>query len=169
MISNFYKDLEAARGAETLVFELLVGAAADTYTFEWVGDNPAYYNLGDIRAINKATGKESFIEVKDDSRIADTGNVLCENGVDYGYSYAIGNIYNHFDCYAIRSAKENKVYLINGEILRANFKKGRRVYIEHPQQATDAFLLPLAEIKRLGGLIGTISYDLERRQASIAA
>ena len=82
MLSNFKRDLAAARDAEILVLQLLMGAT-DDYDFFWVGDNREYFNKGDIKAIDKATGKESYIEVKDDSRIADTHNILCEEQIDY--------------------------------------------------------------------------------------
>ena len=168
MISNFKRDLEAARDAEILVLQLLAGAT-DAYTFEWVGDNRDYFHKGDIKAVNKSTGLESFIEVKDDSRIADTDNVLCEDRVDYDDYSAIGNIHNKYNIYTVVSKQERKIYVIDGEVLKANYKLGEFKYIQHRQQATAAYLLPLAIIKRKGGLLATISYDLESRTASIAA
>ena len=168
MLKNFYRDLNAARDAELLVRDLLAGAT-DAYTFEWVGDMPAYYSKGDIRAIDKTSGKEIFIEVKDDSRIADTGNVLCEVEVDY-YDYQVrGNIYNDFNIYVVVSKQQKRIYVIDGEVLKANYRQGYRKYIPHGEQATDAYLLPLGTIKRMGGLLATIEYDLESRQARIAA
>ena len=143
-LKNFKSDLEKARTAEYLVFRLLVGASAGRYNFEWVGDNREYYDKGDIKAIDKETGKEIFIEVKDDSRIAETRNILCEERVDYTFYSSIGNIHSAFDVYAIVSKKENKVYILNGEILKENYKKyGTYKYIEHPQQASEVYLLPL--------------------------
>lgn len=168
MVSNFKRDLDAARDAEFLVLQLLIGAT-DAYDFYWVGDNREYFNKGDIKAVNKATGKEIFIEVKDDSRIADTDNVLCEDRVDYdGYS-AIGNIHNEYNIYIVVSKQERKIYILDGEVLKANYKLGEFKYIQHRQQATAAYLLPLGIMRRKGGLLATISYDLESRRASIAA
>lgn len=168
MLSNFKRDLEAARDAEILVLELLCGATKD-YDFVWVGDNPTYYHLGDILAIDKATGKQIYIEVKDDSRIADTDNILCEDAVDYDDYTARGNIHNDFDVYVVVSKQERKIYVLDGKVLKANYKLGQYKYIQHRQQATEAYLLPLVVMKRRGGLLATISYDLESRRASIAA
>ena len=168
MLSNFKRDLAAARDAEVLVLQLLAGAT-DAYTFEWVGDNRDYFHKGDIKAVNKSTGLESFIEVKDDSRIAYTHNILCEEEVDY-FDYQVkGNIYNEFDAYIVVSKQERKIYILSGEVLKANYKRGYKKYIPHLEQATEAYLLPLDVIKAEGGLLATISYDLESRRASIAA
>ena len=170
MNSQFYKDLEAARDAEYLVRDLLAGATKD-YEFHWVGDNPTYYHKGDIAAVNKATGAVSFIEVKDDSRIADTGNILCEEQVEFfDCDYCRkGNMYNEFDVYVVVSKQAREIYVIRGEVLKANYKQGYKKYIPHKTQATDAYLLPLGVIKEAGGLLAVIKYDLESRQASIAA
>lgn len=168
MLSSFKSDLAAARDAELLTLQLLAGAT-DKYSFEWVGDNPACYHKGDILAIDKATGKEIYIEVKDDSRIADTHNILCEEEVDY-FDYTVkGNIYNDFDIYVVVSKQERKIYVIDGKVLKANYKQGYKKYIPHREQASDCYLLPLGTIKAVGGLHATISYDLESRRASIAA
>lgn len=168
MLSNFKRDLEAARDAEILVLELLAGATKD-YDFIWVGDNPTYYHLGDILAIEKATGKEIYIEVKDDGVIYKTGNVLCEDEVDY-FDYQVrGNIHNGFNIYVVVSKQEKRIYVIDGVVLKANYKQGIRRYIQHGEQATDAYLLPLSKLKAAGGLLATIHYDLESRRASIAA
>ena len=168
MISNFKRDLDAARDAEFLVLQLLMGAT-DAYDFYWVGDSREYFNKGDIKAVNKSTGQESFIEVKDDSRIADTHNVLCEEEVDY-FDYQVkGNIYNEFDAYIVVSKQERKIYILSGEFLKANYKRGYKKYIPHLEQATEAYLLPLDVIAAEGGLLATITYDLESRTASIAA
>ena len=168
MVSNFKRDLEAARDAELLVMQLLAGAT-DKYSFEYVGDNREYFSKGDIKAIDKTTGKEIFIEVKDDSRIGDTGNVLCEEEVDY-FDYTVkGNIYNDFDIYVVVSKKTREIFVILGEVLKAIYKQGTRRYIEHREQASDCYLLPLSKLKAAGGLLATISYDLESRRASIAA
>ncbi|MBO5062889.1 MAG: hypothetical protein J6C08_00185 [Campylobacter sp.] len=168
MLSNFKRDLEAARDAEFLVLQLLMGAT-DAYDFFWVGDNREYFNKGDIKAIDKSTGREIYIEVKDDSRIADTDNVLCEEEVDYFDYTARGNIHNDYDVYVVVSKQERKIYVLDGKVLKANYKLGQYKYIQHRQQASNVYLLPLGILKRKGGLLATISYDLESRRASIAA
>lgn len=170
MLSSFKRDLEAARDAEILTLQLLAGAT-DKYSFEWVGDNPAYYNKGDIKAIDKESGKEIFIEVKDDSRIADTHNILCEEEVEFfDCDYCKkGNMYNAFNIYVVVSKQAREIYVIDGEALKANYKQGIKRYIPHREQASTVYLLPLSKIKAAGGLHATIHYDLESRRASIAA
>jgi hypothetical protein len=75
-MTQFRKDLEAARASELLVYNYLLSLGLDGVSFELVNDNPAYYHKGDI--IARAANKEIGIDVKCDSRIAETSNVLCE-------------------------------------------------------------------------------------------
>ena len=167
---QFKQDLEAARDAELLVLQLLAGAT-DAFDFHWVGDNPTYYHKGDIVAVNKINGNQLFIEVKDDSRIFETENVLCEEEVeffDYDYTRK-GNMYNEFDVYVVVSKQQRAIFCIDGKVLKANYKHGKRKYIPHKTQATDAYLLPLSVIEAEGGLLAVIEYDLESRRAWIAA
>ena len=81
MLGNFYQDLAKARGAERLVRETFAALTND-YTFEDVSNEREYFYRGDIKAI-AADGREIFIEVKDDSRIQETHNVLCETAIYY--------------------------------------------------------------------------------------
>jgi hypothetical protein len=68
-----------------------------------VADQPQYYHKGDLRII-LPTG-ERFVEVKDDSRIADTQNILCEEEVFYKdiNEFVKGNMYSDYDIYAVVS------------------------------------------------------------------
>lgn len=158
MLNNFYSDLAQAKEAEDIVLNTF-SAMTDKYTFNPVSDNPAYYYKGDIIAISE-DGREIGIEVKDDSRIADTSNVLCEEEVYYKYNdyYGKGNMQSNYDIYCVVSRKEQKIYVIDFNILRANYKKGEFCEVRHPQQITYCYLLNLGTIKRLGGLIATIHY-----------
>ena len=92
MLKEFYNDKEKAREAELLVRDILAALTTD-YTFVAIGDVREYRYKGDIKAIDK-NGKEIFLEVKDDSRIADTGNVLCEeeNYIKESDYYIKGNM-----------------------------------------------------------------------------
>lgn len=58
----------------------------EEYSFIDVSNDRAYFNKGDIKAI-AADGREIMIEVKADSRIAQTRNVLCE---EENYWFASG-------------------------------------------------------------------------------
>lgn len=104
MVDNFYNDLRAAKGAEYLVAECMA-QLTDAYTFENVGDLREYFHKGDIIATDKATGKRTFIEVKDDACIANTKNVLCEETVFYSEQskYEKGNMYSDYEIYCVVS------------------------------------------------------------------
>ena len=81
MTFEFFRDLEAAKPAENLVYNYLLSIGLEV---ENVSDNPLYYSKGDLK-ITLPTGT-IFVDVKDDRRIAKTGNVFaeewttCENG-----------------------------------------------------------------------------------------
>lgn len=156
---EFYKDLRNAQSAELLVKNVFENLTSD-YSFSWVGEQKECYYKGDILA-TAADGRKIYIEVKKDGRIADTGNVLCEYGVYYKeYDYfGDGNMCNSdTSIYCIVSEKENKIYVIDYSILKANYKKGIHKIIEHSTQKTYCYLLSLYELQKLGGLLYTINY-----------
>jgi hypothetical protein len=103
MLKDFFSDMENAKQAELLVRDTLAALTKD-YTFVAIGDVKEYRYKGDIKAID-AAGNELFIEVKDDSRIADTGNILCEeeNYIKDGDYYIKGNMHCDSDIYCIVS------------------------------------------------------------------
>ncbi len=159
MLKNFYKDLAAAKPAEQLVLKTLSSLATDYYFYD-VSDIKEYRYRGDIRVINKITNREYFLEVKNDSRIADTGNVLCEyqNYIKDGDYFIKGNMFSDYDFYCIVSQQQRKIYIIDFSILKANYTKGEHKVIYHYDQDTYCYLLPLLVVKRLGGLIAEIDY-----------
>ena len=158
MVRDFYSDLEKAKSAESLVANVFSSLTND-YTFEEVGDQREYFYRGDIKATT-ADGREVFIEVKNDSRIAETHNVLCEEEVFYkeGGYFGKGNMKSNYDIYCVVSQQDKKIYVIDFPILKANYRKGEFKVIHHYDQATYCYLLPLGTIKKLGGLITTIEY-----------
>lgn len=158
MVSDFYSNLAQAKEAEDIVLNVF-STMSDKYDFVSVSDNPAYYYKGDILAISE-DGREIGIEVKDDSRIAETMNVLCEDEVYYKSCdyYGKGNMQSDYDIYCVVSRQEKKIYVIDFDILRANYRKGEFREIRHPQQTTYCYLLNIGTIQRLGGLIATIHY-----------
>lgn len=160
MIDNFQTDLAWGKQGEEIVLNVLSALRSDL-TFVDVSNDYRYYHNGDIAAIDKKTDKIYFIEVKNDSRIADTGNILCEDEVYYkrhDYS-ARGNMYNNTDIYAIVSKKEKKIYFIDFKILQKNYTLGEFRKMDYPQQYSYVFLLPLGTIKKLGGLLAVVNYD----------
>lgn len=156
MITNFQKDLEKGRIAEGLVMDLFALLSKD-YMFVDVASDRECFHKGDILAI-APDGREIYIEVKNDSRIADTGHILCEEEVFYyrdGLSVK-GNMYNNTDIYVVVSEKDELVYVIDFKVLQKNYKKGDFMVIPHAQQASYVYLLELCRIKQYGGLIATI-------------
>lgn len=76
MLTDFKEDLKLGNEAEHLVKRVLSNLTTQ-YAFEVVGDQREYRYKGDIKAIG-ADGNETMIEVKNDSCIASSGNILCE-------------------------------------------------------------------------------------------
>ena len=158
MIRDFWNDLNNAKYAEKLVRETF-SQLTDKYTFEDVADIKEYRYRGDIRA-TAADGRQIYIEVKDDGRIADTGNVLCEEENFYkdGGYFGKGNMQSNYDIYCVVSQSERNIYVIDFPTLQANYKKGQFKIIHHYDQDTYCYLLPIGTVKRLGGLIAEVSY-----------
>lgn len=158
MNNTFYRDLESARGAEQLVYNVLSTLDKER-VYEYVGADRAYFYKGDIKATDKS-GKEIYIEVKNDSRIAQTQRVLCEEGnlfksIDY---YKEGSMYNNCDIYCVVSEQEHKIYVIDFKVLQKHYQKGEYREIEHPTNTCYAFLLEICRIKQFGGLITILDY-----------
>ena len=158
MVGNFYQDLAKARGAERLVRETFAALTND-YKFEDVSNEREYFYRGDIKAI-AADGKEIFIEVKDDSRIQETHNVLCETAVYYYErgEYGKGNMSANYDIYCVVSRAEQKIYVFDFPTLKANYGRGRRKEIDHYDQRTICYLVSLDILKDCGALIAIIDY-----------
>lgn len=156
---EFKKDLANAKSAERLVRQVFSSLTTE-YSFEDVSEIPTCYSLGDIKATNKTTGKEIYIEVKDDSRIADTYNILCEDEVYYKDSdyYAKGNMHSNYDIYCVVSQQARKIYVLDFSVLRKIYKKGDFKVIRHPRQESECYLLPLCYASRDGALITTVNY-----------
>lgn len=159
MVDNFYKDLEKARGAEALVAQILKQRNPEFQVIE-VGDNRQYFHKGDILVITP-TGEQHFFEVKDDSCIWKTGNVLCEDCVYYHNSdcYIDGNMYSDYEIYTVVNQNDRVIYFIDFKKLQKIYRKyGTYKEIAHSQQTTFAYLLDLYDIKRNGALIQEIKY-----------
>lgn len=158
MISNFKRDLNNAKEAERVALATL-SFLYPKYCFIDISEERAYYNTGDIKAVEKDTGIVSYFEVKDDSRIAETHNVLCEEEICYAdIGFVKGNMYSNYQYYLIVSKPEKKIYILDFEKLKANYRKGELKVIEHTEQTTIAFLCPLGDCKAWGALIKEISY-----------
>ena len=156
MLSNFSADLAAAKEAEQIVKEAIAAAG---YQVLDVSDDPQYYHSGDLKIL--LPSGERFVEVKDDSRIADTRNILCEEEVYYKESGRLvpGNMHSNYDIYAVVSKKENLIYFFDFSKLKEIYKRfGTYKTIQHPEQYSNCYLLELCRAKQFGALIAKINY-----------
>lgn len=158
MIKGFYEDLREAQKAEQLVLETLQERAPQL-TFLAVGTDREYFHKGDIKVVAN-NGKENFIEVKNDSVIYKTGNILLEDEVYYKDNdwYGKGNLHSDYEYYAIVSEQERRIYILDFSILREASHLGEYKVIEHPSQITYCYLLPLGIAKAKGAVITTLNY-----------
>ena len=158
MITNFYKDLRKGHRAERIVKDVF-SSLTDKYTFTDVSNDPAYYHSGDIIA-TAADGRQIMIEVKNDSVIHSTGNVLCEEEVYYKERgcYKDGFMYNDYEIYCVVSEPSRKIYVMDFKVLKEHYKEGRYKYFDYSQQASDTYLLSLGLIEDYNGLIKVVEY-----------
>lgn len=158
MLNEFQKDLAQAKYAEQLVLDYL-SSLTSYWSFQDVSNQREYFYRGDIKATAE-DGRELFIEVKDDSRIADTHRVLCEeeNYIKDGGYFIKGGMYNQTDIYVVVSQQERKIYIIDFKVLQQIYRKGEFKVIPHAQQDTYCYLLDLYIIKRYKGLIDILEY-----------
>lgn len=158
MVSNFWDDLRIARKAEDIVRDTFA-ALTNAYTFIDVGSQKEYFHKGDIKAV-AADGREIMIEVKNDGRIADTHNLLCEES---NYYYATGetikgNFYSDYQIYCVVSQAERKIYVMDFSKLKAHYKSGRYKEVYHLEQISSFYLCPLEEVRQWGAMIAEIDY-----------
>lgn len=158
MVSNFWSDLAQARKAEDLVREVFANLT-DKYTFVDVANQREYFKKGDIKAV-AADGREVFIEVKKDSRIADTHNLLCEEE-NYFHStgeWIKGNFYSDYQIYCVVSEAERKIYVMDFSILKQHYKSGQWKQIRHWEQTCYCYLCPLGNVRAWGAMIAEVDY-----------
>ena len=158
MLQSFQKDLKEAKAAEAIVLHAL-NSLTTGFTFEDVSNDRQCFYKGDIRAI-AADGRELYIEVKDDKRIAETGRVLCEeeNYIKCSDYWIKGGMYNNTDIYAVVSQQERKIYFFDFKQLQKIYKKGEYKVIQHAQQDSYCYLLELCRIKQWGAFMGVLKY-----------
>ena len=158
MVSNFWSDLAQAHKAETLVQRVFAGLTKE-YKFYDVSSEREYFNKGDIIAIG-ADGRKVFIEVKNDSRIAQTQNLLCEEE-NYFYNpgeWKKGNFYSDYQIYCVHSAQDQKIYVMDFAKLKAHYKSGKFKCIKHFDQDCYCYLCPLDDVRAWGAMIAEVEY-----------
>ena len=158
-MSQFQEDLIAARPAEILVLQVL-SSLTNKYNFVDIAAEPQYYDYGDILATGE-DGSEFFIDVKNDSRIWETKNILCEELVYDKRSdrEKIGFMYSNYNYICIVSQRESRIYVIDFDILKQIYKKGEFRVFNHPTQYTEGYLLNIATVKKYKGLKAIINYE----------
>ena len=159
MSYDFWKDLTAAKKVEQKALEVFQRLCADLQFID-VSDDKQYYHKGDIKAI-AADGTEYMLEIKGDSRIHETGNVLCEEE-NFWYNTGKttkGNMYSDYQYYCVVSEQARKIAVIDFQVLRAHYKHNHEYReIKHYDNISCVYLFPLKEIKKLGGLIALLDY-----------
>lgn len=156
---DFWKDLEKAKKVEKLALGVFQSQSKQ-YQLIDVSDIKEYYHKGDLKAI-APDGKEYILEIKADSRIHETGNVLCEEQVLFYDTGKIskGNMYSDYQYYCVVSEAARKIAVIDFQVMRAHYKNNHKyITIKHRESETEAYLFPLKEIKELGGLIALLDY-----------
>lgn len=152
MVKNFYRDLENSYESVEQVINTLQPLTFD-YVFYPTGLE--YQHKGDIGVLDLSNSKVHYIEVKDDSRIAQTHNVLCEEAVYYHESdtEVKGNMYSDYEYYCVVSQQEQKLYIIDFKGLKKIYRNYTRKLIPHEEQTTIAFLVPLGDLRKQNMII----------------
>lgn len=168
MLKDFNKDLEKGKRAEKIVLDTLSNLT-DEFAFADVSDKRECFYRGDLMAWN-ADFRTFFLEVKNDSAIAKTGKILCEEEVYYKTAdyYGKGNMQSNSDFYIVVSEEEKKMYILDFKVLQKIYRKGEFKEIKHPQQITYAYLLDLWIARKHGALLATIDYEERRVKTYVA-
>lgn len=161
MVANFYSDLEKAKTGEAITLSVLQHTT-DEYVFDDVSEDEEYYYRGDIRATDNDWGLDEFyLDVKMDSRIADTGNILCEEKVYFKESgtYSKGNMKSDYDYLAIISVDAQRIFIIDFPKLKKHYKEGRFYTKDHGEQITYGTLFPLSKAWKYNMVEAVIDYE----------
>ena len=146
-----------AKTAEKTVLDVF-SKIAPQYNFTDVSNDRRYFYRGDILTIAK-DGREIGIEVKQDSRIWETGNVLCEEKVLFFDSgMAQGNMDSNYDIYCVVSPQKRRIWVFDFAIMKKLYKNGRYIEIQHEEQVTFAYLVSIDYFDRNGALIAIVDY-----------
>lgn len=159
-MTNFNKDAAAALPGELKVMEVLASKTND-FSFSHIDDQEVNGKKGDILAIEKKSGKAIYIEVKNDSRISQTGNVLCEYQKYYYDSNKTkaGSMFYNYEIYLVHSQDSRTLYVIDFKKLRTFYTiLGDWIQIEEGVEITYGFLVRLKDIIRYNALLYTIEY-----------
>lgn len=168
MVKGFYEDLAKAKKGEAIVLEVLSNATTD-YDFNDVSNDQQYFHRGDIECYDNFWFVHYYIDVKDDSCVSYTGNILAEHRVWYrssGWKEGFMQSAN-YDYVAYLSQPDNKIYMLDFEAWKKNYRKHFKKHINIPhggEQTTDGYLMSLKEARELGIIIAEIDYSYDKNK-----
>ena len=154
---QFEKDLQQGKDGEQVVLQYLQKTG---YSVEDVSGKRQDYHKGDL-LITLPTGQTRYIEVKNDTVIGSSGNILCEEEVYYkDRDYlAPGFMYRDYDIYAIVSEDTRKIYFFDFSKLKEIYQRfGEYDRLDYPHQYSDVFYLPIHRAKQFGAFIAKVEY-----------
>lgn len=158
MVSSFWRDLEVAKTAEEEVLSVLSQLAPEIEFID-VSDNRDYFYKGDILA-KLPDGNTVMIEVKRDTCIGKTGNVLCQDEKKYWDKdfWQKGTMHSDYEIYCVVSPQLRRIYVIDFKILFAHYKDVKYRVFENDEGKEIIYLVPLDYIQSKNGLLWTIDY-----------
>lgn len=164
--TEYLKDVNAHRGAEEIVVEVL-NNLNNGYTFEDITGEEKYYSKGDIKMLKEGK-KTRFIDVKDDGEINITGNFHVEAG---GYSKIYGTkkkgwIDSNYDYVAVISQQDQIIWILSFKKLKEIYNKtdlteGRKVTSEFWDNVKYGYLIPVNKAIELGAVYAKIEYEFD--------
>ena len=154
---QFNIDLQQGKEGEAIVAQYL---SKQGYQVEDVSDKRQDYHKGDL-LITLPTGEKRYVEVKNDTVIGKTQNILCEEEVYYkdkGY-FAPGFMYSNYDIYAVVSMDQQEIYFFDFSKLKEIYKRfGRYKKFNYPHQYSECFLLELCRAIQFKAFYGKVKY-----------
>lgn len=163
---RYLEDVNAHKKAELITTEVL-NNLNNGYKFEYVADDEKYFNKGDIKM--KKKGKKALcIDVKDDQKIAETGNFAVEAG---GWSKihncpAKGWIDSNYNYLAIISRETQTIWILSFKRLREIYNKtdltgGRKVVSDFWDNIKYNYLISIDKAIELGAVFARIEYEYD--------
>lgn len=163
MVKNFYSDLAKAKLGENIVRQVLQGCQ-DEYEIYDVSEDKEYWHKGDIEIYDVEEHISYYLDVKDDSRIHQTGNLLAEHRVWYAKGgWCEGFMQNSdYDYIGYLSQPDKMIYILDFRMWQKYYltKSQRHLQIPHGgAQTTDGYLMSLDTARKLGIVIAEIKYE----------
>ena len=164
---KYMEDVNAHKPAEKIVTQVL-NNLNNGYHFEDVADNEKYFNKGDIKMI-KDGKRTRCIDVKDDDKIANTGNFFVESD---GWSKIYncpkkGWISSKYDYVAVISQSEQIIWILSFKRLKEIYNKTdltggeRKKAGEFWDNIKYGYTIPIEKAIELDCVLAKITYDYD--------